>query len=202
MKLKVFISLFSLLAITSGAHAAGDAAAGKNKAAVCFSCHGPNGNSMNPVWPKLAGQHADYIAKQLTDFKTGKTRKDPLMLGQVAALSEKDMADLGAFFAKQKISAGGADETLVKEGEKIFRAGNKATGVSACMACHGPTGSGNPAAKFPSLQGQHAAYTEKALRDFKTGVRSNDAGKMMRNVTAMMTEREIKAVSSYIQGLH
>jgi len=202
MKFKVIISLFSLLALSGGVYAAGDATAGKAKAAVCSSCHGPNGNSMNPVWPKLAGQHASYIAKQLADFKAGKTRNDPLMAGQVAALSNQDMADLGAYFAKQKVSAAGADESLVQLGEKIFRAGNKATGVSACMACHGPTGSGNPAASFPSLQGQHAAYTEKALNDFKSGVRTNDAGKMMRNVTALMTEKEIKAVSSYIQGLH
>lgn len=202
MKLKAIISLFSLLALSSAVHAAGDATAGKAKAAVCFSCHGPNGNSMNPVWPKLAGQHADYIAKQLADFKAGKTRMDPLMAGQVAALSGQDMADLGAFFATQKVSPAGADETLVKLGEKIFRAGNKATGVSACMACHGPTGSGNPAAKFPSLKGQHAAYTEKALKDFKNAVRTNDAGKMMQNVTAMMTDKEIKAVAAYIQGLH
>jgi cytochrome c553 len=202
MKLKVFISLLSLLAMTSGVHAAGDAVAGKNKAAVCFSCHGPNGNSMNPVWPSLAGQHADYIAKQLEDFKAGKTRKDPLMAGQVAALSKQDMSDLGAYFATQKISAAGADESMLKLGQKMFRAGNKATGVSACMACHGPTGSGNPAAKFPSLKGQHAAYTVKALKDFKSGVRSNDAGKMMRNVTALMTDKEIEAVASYIQGLN
>lgn len=202
MKFKAIISFFTLLALTSGVHAAGDATAGKAKAAVCFSCHGPNGNSMNPVWPKLAGQHASYISKQLADFKAGKTRIDPLMAGQVASLSDQDMADLGAFFAKQKVSSAGADESLVQLGEKIFRAGNKATGVSACMACHGPTGSGNPAASFPRLQGQHAAYTEKALNDFKSGVRTNDAGKMMRNVTALMTEKEIKAVASYIQGLH
>lgn len=202
MKLKAIISLLSLLALTSGVHAAGNAEAGKNKAAVCFSCHGPNGNSMNPVWPKLAGQHAEYIAKQLEDFKKGETRKDPLMAGQVAALTNQDMADLGAYFAKQKVSSAGADESLVKLGQKIFRAGNKATGVSACMACHGPTGSGNPAAKFPSLKGQHAAYTVKALKDFKSGVRNNDAGKMMRNVTALMTDKEIEAVASYIQGLH
>ena len=202
MKLKAVISLFSLLALSSGVHAAGDATAGKAKAAVCFSCHGPNGNSMNPVWPKLAGQHADYIAKQLADLKAGKTRMDPLMAGQVAALSSQDMADLGAFFATQKTSPAGADESQVKLGEKVFRAGNKATGVSACMACHGPTGSGNPAAKFPSLKGQHAAYTEKALKDFKNGVRTNDAGKMMQNVTALMTDKEIKAVAAYIQGLH
>ncbi len=124
------------------------------------------------------------------------------MAGQVAALSSQDMADLGAFFATQKTSPAGADESQVKLGEKVFRAGNKATGVSACMACHGPTGSGNPAAKFPSLKGQHAAYTEKALKDFKNGVRTNDAGKMMQNVTALMTDKEIKAVAAYIQGLH
>lgn len=202
MKSKVLISLLALFAVAGTSQAAGDAEAGKDKAQVCFSCHGVNGNSANPVWPKLAGQNAGYIAKQLADFKAGDKRNDPLMMGQVMSLSPQDMADLGAFFAKQKPSPGSADPSEVAIGEKIYRGGNQATGVSACIACHGPTGAGNPAAKYPMLSGQHAAYTEKALKDFRSGTRKNDPGKMMQNIAARMTDAEIKAVSSYMQGLH
>ena len=202
MKSKLFISLLALFVVTGASQAAGDAEAGKAKAQVCFSCHGVNGDSVNPVWPKLAGQHAGYLAKQLADFKVGTERNDPLMMGQVMSLSPQDMADLAAFFAKQKPSPGSADEAKLAMGEKLYRGGNKATGVSACMACHGPTGAGNPAAKYPLLSGQHAAYTIKALKDFRSGSRKNDPGKMMQNVAARMTDAEIEAVSSYMQGLH
>ncbi|MDH3948083.1 MAG: cytochrome c4 [Gammaproteobacteria bacterium] len=202
MKSKVLISLLALFAVAGTTQAAGDAEAGKAKAQACFSCHGVNGNSVNPVWPKLAGQHAGYIAKQLADFKAGDQRSDPLMMAQVMPLSPQDMADLAAFFTKQKPSPGSADEAKLAMGEKIYRGGNKATGVSACIACHGPTGAGNPAAKYPMLSGQHAAYTVKALKDFRSGTRKNDLGKMMQNVAARMTDAEIEAVSSYMQGLH
>ena len=202
MKSKVLISLLALFAVAGTTQAAGDAEAGKTKAQARFSCHGVNGNSVNPVWPKLAGQHASYIAKQLADFKAGNQRNDPLMMGQVMSLSPQDMADLAAFFTKQKPSPGSADEAKLAMGEKIYRGGNKATGVSACIACHGPTGAGNPAAKYPMLSGQHAAYTVKALKDFRSGTRKNDTGKMMQNVAARMTDAEIEAVSSYMQGLY
>jgi len=202
MKSKVLFSLLALIAVTGVSQAAGDAEAGKTKAQACFSCHGVNGDSVNPIWPKLAGQNAAYIAKQLADFKAGKDRTDPLMMGQVMSLSPQDMADLAAFFAKQKPSPGSADESMVAIGESIYRGGNKTTGVSACIACHGPTGAGNPAAKFPMLGGQHASYTVKALKDFRSGTRKNDAGKMMQNIAARMTDAEIEAVSSYMQGLH
>ena len=202
MKSKVIISLLALFAAVGTTQAAGDVEAGKAKAQACFSCHGVNGNSVNPIWPKLAGQHEGYVAKQLADFKAGDKRNDPLMMGQVMSLSPQDMADLAAFFAKQKLSPGSADEAMVAKGEKIYRGGNKATGVSACIACHGPTGAGNPAAKYPMLSGQHAAYTVKALKDFRSGTRKNDPGKMMQNIAARMTDAEIEAVSSYMQGLH
>jgi len=202
MKSKVLFSLLALFVVTSTSQAAGDADAGQAKAQVCFSCHGVNGNSVNPIWPKLAGQHEAYIAKQLADFKAGKDRNDALMMGQVMSLSPQDMADLAAFFAKQKPSAGSADEAKLAKGEQLYRGGNKATGVSACIACHGPTGAGNPAAKYPMLSGQHAAYTIKSLKDFRSVTRKNDPGKMMQNIAARMTDAEIEAVSSYMQGLH
>jgi cytochrome c553 len=184
-----------------GAQAAGDATAGKEKAGVCAGCHGADGNSANPEWPKLAGQHAGYVAKQLADYKS-KKRENPIMAGQAAALSEADMADLGAYFAKQTTSAGAADKDKLALGEKIYRGGNSSSGVAACIGCHGPTGTGNPMAKFPSLSYQHAAYVEKTLKDFRAGARANDAGQMMRNIAAKMTDAEIAAVASYIQGLH
>ncbi len=199
---KTLIAVVTSVALTGVSVAAGDATAGKAKAQACFACHGVNGNSTNPVWPKLAGQHADYIAKQLADFKAGKKRTDPLMMGQVASLSSQDMADLGAFFATQTMSPGAADEKLVAAGEKLYRGGNKDKGIAACIACHGPTGAGNPAAKFPKLSGQHAAYVEKAMKDFRSGKRKNDINKMMRSIAEKMSDKEIKAVASYISGLH
>ena len=202
MKSKVLFSLLALFAVAGTSQAAGDADAGQAKAQVCFSCHGVNGNSVNPVWPKLAGQHAGYLAKQLADFKAGDQRNNALMMGQVMSLSPQDMADLAAFFARQEPVPGSADEAKVPLGEKLYRGGNKATGVSACIACHGPTGAGNPAAKYPLLSGQHAAYTVQTLNDFRAGVRKNDPGKMMQNIAARMTDAEIEAVSSYMQGLH
>ena len=202
MKSKVLISMLALFAVAGMSQAAGDADAGQAKAQVCFSCHGVNGNSANPIWPKLAGQHAGYLAKQLADFKAGDQRNNALMMGQVMSLSPQDMADLAAFFARQKPSPGSADEARVSMGEKLYRGGNKATGVSACIACHGPTGAGNPAARYPLLSGQHAAYTVQTLKDFRAGVRKNDPGKMMQNIAARMTDAEIEAVSSYMQGLH
>ena len=201
MKYTALISLVTLLAVSVSAQAAGDVEAGKAKAQACFACHGVNGVSTNPAWPKLAGQGADYIAKQLADFKSGK-RTEPLMVAQVAGLSPQDMADLGAFFAAQKPDIGAADEKLVELGQKIYRGGNKETGVSACMGCHSPTGAGNPPAKFPRLGGQHAPYVVKALKDFRSGKRTNDPAKMMQNIAAHMSDAEIEAVASYVQGLH
>jgi cytochrome c553 len=202
MKSQVLIALFAVFAVATTAQAAGDAEAGKTKAQVCFSCHGVNGVSVNPVWPKLAGQNAGYIAKQLADFKAGTERSDPLMMAQVMPLSPQDMEDLAAFFAKQKPSPGSAEEAKLTLGQQLYRGGNKATGVAACMACHGPSGAGNPAAKYPRVGGQHAPYVVKALKDFRSGTRKNDPGKMMQNIAAHMTDAEIEAVASYMQGLH
>ena len=124
------------------------------------------------------------------------------MNGMAAALSEQDIADLAAFYASQKVTLGKAAEDKVAVGQAVYRAGNTATGVSACAACHSPTGSGNPMANFPSLSGQHADYTVLQLKAFRAGERVNDAGSMMRGVAKKMTDAEIEAVSQYIQGLH
>ncbi len=190
-----------LTGVSGVAVAGGDAAAGKTKSATCAGCHGPDGNSANPLWPKLAGQHEKYLVKQLKDFKEGR-RNDPTMAPMAAPLEEQDMADLAAFFSSQTIKQGAADPELVELGEKIYRGGNMTSGVAACMACHGPSGKGNPQANFPALAGQHADYTVLQLKRFASGERANDAGKMMRSIASKMTEAEMKAVASYIQGLH
>lgn len=201
MKKLLMIALAGLtLSVASNTFAAGNPAAGKAKSQTCAACHGADGNSMNADFPKLAGQHEEYLYKQLMEFKSGK-RANAIMAGQVAGLSEQDMMDLAAYYASQTVKAGTADETKVAAGEAIYRGGNAASGVAACMACHGPNGAGNPQAKFPALAGQHAKYTKAQLMAFAKGDRANDAGHMMRNVAAKMTEAEMDAVAEYIAGL-
>lgn len=199
---KVFTILVTciFLSFAATALAAGDPAAGREKSAACAACHNADGNSTNPEWPKLAGQHANYTVKQLQEFKSGE-RVNPTMNGMAAPLSEQDMEDLAAYYATQQLSPGEADPELVELGESLYRGGKFDTGVPACMACHGATGAGNPAAKFPALAGQHAQYTEVQLKAFRSMERANDAGQMMRNIAVKMTDPEIRAVSSYIQGL-
>ncbi len=197
----VTVSMAMVLAV-SGAQAAGDVEAGKAKSVVCLACHGPEGNSVNPMWPKLAGQHASYIKKQLNDFRSDK-RADPLMTTQAKILqSDQDIEDLAAYFSAQTQSGGSAAPDAVKAGEKLYRAGDSNKGIAACMACHGPAGDGNPAANFPRIAGQHATYVEKALTDFRDGKRTNDTARMMQGVADKMSDADIKAVAQYVQGLH
>ncbi|GAB6042923.1 c-type cytochrome [Endothiovibrio diazotrophicus] len=203
MKKLIAISALAALSVTAGnAIAAGSASAGQTKAAVCAACHGADGNSViNPLWPSLAGQHASYIVKQLTELHAG-DRKDPTMSPMAAPLSEADIADLAAWFSSQTRQPHQADPAKVKLGKQIYHGGNMETGVPACMACHGPTGAGNEPAKFPSLAGQNAAYTAKQLKAFRDGSRANDPNGMMRGTAKFMSDAEIDAVASYIQGLH
>lgn len=198
---KWLVSVSIVLAmVVVNAQAAGDAAAGKTKSATCLACHGADGNSANAVWPKLAGQHPNYIKKQLQEFKAG-ARKNDLMSPMAMPLSDQDMDDLAAYFSSQTQTPGTAAADSVELGGKIYRAGNASTDVAACMACHGPAGSGNPSAKFPRISGQHADYIEKTLKDFRSGGRANDNAKMMQNVVFRMTDKEIAAVAQYLQGL-
>ncbi len=200
MKKLVFAAMIAA-GFVGSAYGAGSADAGKTKAAACGACHGADGNSLVPNFPKLASQHPGYLAKQLADFKSG-ARKDPTMAPMAAPLSEQDIEDLVAYFSSQTQAVGkGSDPELVAQGERLYRGGNKATGVAACIACHGPTGAGNPAAGFPKIGGQQAAYVVKALNDFKSGARSNDANQMMRKVAGKMTAEEIKAVAEFVTGL-
>lgn len=197
----VFAAVFSMAGGVSQVAGAADAAAGKAASATCAGCHGMDGNSANPEWPKLAGQGAPYLIKQLHNFKDGE-RKNATMAPMAMGLSDQDMDNLAAYFSAQTMSQGAAEKDLVELGQKIYRGGNPASGVAACIGCHGPAGAGNPAAKFPRLAGQHAKYVEMQLHAFKSGERNNDAGRMMRNIADKMTDKEIQAVASYVQGLH
>lgn len=184
--------------------AAGDAAAGQGKAAICAACHGADGNSAVPNWPKLAGQHASYIERQLVLIKGGQ-RTVPEMAGIVMGLSDADMADIAAYYATQSIKAGLADEALREVGEKIYRSGIADKDVPACLSCHGPAGEGNPLAGYPALAGQHEVYSAKMLGGFRAGQtwgEDDSSSKIMTEVTIRLTDAEIAAVANYIQGLH
>jgi cytochrome c553 len=180
----------------------GDPDAGKAKAITCTACHGPEGNSVNPIWPNIAGQNAAYLQKQLKAFKDG-SRQDPLMSAQSMLLSEEDMADLATYFEELPAAVQAvANASLVDRGEALYRGGDAKSGAAACMACHGPTGSGNPAAAYPSLAGQHATYTAKQLRDYASGARKSDGKTMlMRDIAAKLDDKDIEALASYVQGL-
>jgi len=175
---------------------------GKERAVTCIACHGAEGNSSIPMWPNLAGQGAPYTLSQLKAFKSG-SRNNPLMYAQAMMLSETDMKDLAVYYeslaaAKQTV----ADDSLIELGEAIYRGGKKDNNVPACLACHGPTGRGNAAAKYPSLQGQHAQYTAKQLKDYANELRTTDGKtRIMRNIAKNLSENDINALSSYIQGL-
>lgn len=188
-------------ALALNASAGGSADAGKNKTAVCAACHGGDGNSASPAFPKLAGQNASYIAQQLADFKSGK-RTNPIMAGQAQGLSEQDMLDVAAYFSSQTIHTGEADPGLVKQGERLFRAGNHDENVPACLACHSPDGVGNPSMKVPALDGQHATYVVAQLQAYAAGTRTTDPSKMMETIASHLTPAEMQAVASYVEGLH
>ncbi|MEH6651062.1 MAG: c-type cytochrome [Motiliproteus sp.] len=198
---KLLISLLISFGISGVAMAQGDAAAGEGKAAVCFGCHGADGNSISPAFPKLAGQNTSYITKQLKDIKTG-VRPSPLMVGFAAGLSDQDMADLAAFFgAKEANNAAATDAVLVAKGQAIYSAGVQSKGVAACAACHSPEGAGNGLAGFPAVKGQYAMYVDGQLKAFRSGSRANDPSNMMRDLAAKLSDDEIKAVSAYIETM-
>ena len=197
----VIVSVFIGNASVQLALAQGDAAVGQSKAALCATCHGAEGNSEFPMNPKLAGQNATYLTKQLMDYKSG-VRSNPTMSAMVLNLSEQDMQDISAWYSSQQVTLQGADPKFVELGESLYRAGIKELAVPACSACHSPTGRGNAPAGFPSLGGQHAEYTLQQLRDFRAGVRQNDESSMMRMVVERLTDRELEALASYVSGLH
>lgn len=201
----VFFSLLVLASILviNPLYAAGDIAAGQAKAQTCVACHGPDGNSVVPNWPKIAGQYEKYLVKQLKDFRKGEQgpRYEPSMYALVANLSDQDIDDLAAYYSSQTQTLGKAKEQYVAEGEKIYRGGNLASGAAACTACHGPQGKGLPEANFPRLAGQHADYLVLQLQAFHQKTRSNSPNGMMEDISHRLTDEQMKAVSSYIEGL-
>jgi cytochrome c553 len=194
------------------AFAGGSAEAGAAKAQSCQACHGPNGNSVNAQWPSLAGQNAAYIEAQLRQFHS-KTRVDTtgLMPPQAAALSEQDIEDLAAYFSLQTPTGLEADPSYWQAGEKLYRGGDPARQVPACMACHGPVGRGVPSAGFPQLRAQHAEYVIQQLDQYATDTRYTRDAKgqslggpddaIMHTVASLLTPQEIRDVASYVQGI-
>lgn len=198
----ILLSTLILAAVASMGHAQGNAAAGESKAVVCGACHGATGNSAIAENPKLAGQNARYLYKQLQDIKSG-ARAVALMTGILNNSSEQDMHDIAAFYAAQEMTLEGANPELVELGESIYRAGISSLNVAACSGCHSPTGQGNDQAGFPALGGQHAQYTASQLKAFRSGTRSNDGNSMpMRIVSERLTDKEIDALASYLSGLN
>ncbi|MCB1678152.1 MAG: cytochrome c4 [Halioglobus sp.] len=193
-------------AVAAGAGPSGDADAGKNKVTTCGACHGADGNSAVPTFPKLAGLGEKYLFKQLQDIRDG-ARPVPTMVGQLDGKSDQDLADMAAYYSAQARSGGKTDPELRALGEKVYRSGVAQRNVAACTACHSPTGKGNAPAGFPALAGQHADYIAAQLKAYRTGYedasgRTNDGDtKIMRTTAFGLSDREIAAVASYIAGL-
>ena len=195
------LACVAVLGWSGSAIAAGNKEAGQAKSATCVACHGMDGNSANPEWPNLAGQHASYIAKQIKHFKVGE-RSNALMAPMAMTLQDQDVEDLAAYYSSTTPRPTGETEpSKVRLGERIYRGGNPASGVPACAGCHGPAGAGNPGAAYPRIGGQHAVYAAAQLRAYKSSARTTDPNTMMRTVAAKLSEEEIDAVASYLQGL-
>ena len=196
------------LGLSAAAVAKGDAEAGKAKSAVCAACHGPDGNSMIDMNPKLAGQHEKYLVKQLTEFKlasqTGgeEGRNNAVMNGMAAPLSIQDMEDLAAYFSSQEATPGETAEQYVEAGKALYQGGDEERGITACIACHGPQGNGSSLSGFPDISGQHATYTASQLKSFRSGQRHNSMNGMMRDIAMKLTDEDIEILSNYVSGLH
>ena len=203
---QVFAETSAKIGYPENAFAKGNAEKGQQIASqVCAGCHNADGNSTIPANPILAGQHAEYITKQLIDYKARDNmpaeRNSPVMAAMVAPLSPDDMKNLGAYYTSQNPKPGVAkDKKLAEQGEKIYRGGNIESGVPACAGCHSPNGVGIPPF-YPRLAGQHAEYTVAQLRAFRTEQRANDVNSVMRGIVTRMSEKEIQAVAEFISGL-
>lgn len=211
-------------AVVQSAAAAGDVAAGATKAALCGACHGADGNSAVPNFPKLAGQNEKYLLKQMHDIQAWDKETNPAkkattgravveMTGLLIPLADQDLADIAAYFASQNTQLSGSQALEVQVnsglkvnglelGAKVYRAGNLANGIPACTGCHSPDGKGNAAAGYPRVSGQHADYIEKQLTNFRAGNRTNDAEMTMRTIADKLSDAEIKAVANFIAGLN
>ncbi|HYL70186.1 MAG TPA: c-type cytochrome [Candidatus Dormibacteraeota bacterium] len=202
-----------LVGIAGAASAAdpvvGDAGAGAAKAAVCGACHGATGNSINPIWPSLAGQHQGYITEQLALLKSG-TRVAPVMQPMALSLSAQDMADLGAYFEKQALAGLEADPSLWQAGEKLYRGGDAKRSIPACIGCHGPNGRGNGPARWPQIRAQQSVYVATQLNNYAAHTRyatvagqaaAPASAEIMSDVASRLSEADINALAAYVQGL-
>jgi cytochrome c553 len=199
-RLWILAATISGAIVSNSALPAGSAETGATKAIVCQACHGANGNSANPEWPSLAGLGAGYIAEQLKNFKEGK-RTNPVMMPNAMALSPDDMADLGAYFDGLTNTGLEADPSYWQAGEKLYRGGDQARAIPACMACHGPTGRGNEPAKFPALRGQQSVYVVKQLNDYASGARPTGPNGIMQTIAKRLSPDDMRNLASYLQGL-
>ena len=199
---KLLVSLVLSLGVAGSAHSLeGNAESGQGKVAVCGACHGTDGNSPLPNFPKIAGQGERYLFKQLAEIKDG-TRVVPEMTGMLDPFNEQDLADIAAYYSEQTTAMGVANPELISRGEALYRGGNLEVGLPSCTGCHSPTGQGIDSAGFPQLAGQHAQYTAKQLTDFREGNRTNDGeARIMQTIASRLSNRDIEAVSDYIQGL-
>jgi cytochrome c553 len=199
-RLWILAATISGAIVSNSALPAGSVETGATKAVVCQACHGANGNSTNPEWPSLAGIGADYIAEQLKNFKEGK-RTNPVMMPNAMTLSADDMADLGAYFDSLTNTGLEADPSYWQAGEKLYRGGDQARTIPACMACHGPAGRGNEPAKFPALRGQQSVYVMKQLNDYASGARSTGPNGIMQTIAKRLSPEDIRNLASYLQGV-
>lgn len=183
-------------------HAEGNYQAGEEKSVTCVACHGQKGISNNPEWPSLAGQHAAYLVKQLQDFKQASTRSAAVMTPIVANLSEQDMADLAVYYSRLPLPSGTTPKQYLALGEQLYRGGDFNKHITACIACHGPRGTGNAQAGFPVLSGQQAPYTVQQMQAFKDHTRRNDLNAIMQDISARMSADDMQAVANYVAGLH
>ena len=194
--------------VTPDPYTDGSVQAGAAKANMCFACHGPNGNSVSPIFPRLAGQNAVYIVEQLHLFRAG-IRQNPMMSAMAAGLTDQDIDNLAVYFAAQTPSGLTADPTLWKAGEALYRSGDPKRNVPACTACHGPTGQGNPAAGYPALRAQQSAYVLAQLQAYANGTRYSGPDPatatpnsiMMYTIAKRLRPAQMQAVASYVQGL-
>ncbi|MCE9686204.1 cytochrome c4 [Shewanella sp. AS16] len=204
---KLALALSVVIAtLSSSAMAEGNAEAGKTKAIMCSACHGMDGNSMIDMYPKLAGQHATYLQKQLQDFRAaaqtgGKEgRMDPIMGGMAVGLKDQDIEDIAAFFSSQTKLVADVKDVPV-QGEQLYKGGDVSRGITACMACHGPEGKGAGLAGFPAIGGQHANYIKIQLTKFRNAGRHNDLNGMMQDIAKKLNDADIEALSKYISSI-
>ncbi|MEC9206200.1 MAG: c-type cytochrome [Pseudomonadota bacterium] len=199
----VLVLTISLLFFGSKTFSA-DIEKGKEKSVTCVACHGVDGKSPNPIWPNLAGQHVKYLKIQLYEFRKGQNgkRNNAIMHGISLTLSDEDIESLALYYSSLEKPVGITKDKYLEKGQNIYRGGNLKFKIQACIACHGPNGQGNYAAAIPVLSGQHSEYIVQQLKNFQSGIRSNDPNKMMRNVVHRMTDEEIRSVAEYIEGLY